>query len=865
MTTTTTRFQSPPRNMVQEVKNIVEGYGMGPLRALAQDPVQNAYDARRPNVVGPVYVDYRLHERVMDTGEVMSLLTVTDRNTTGLQGAPLSIEQLERRGQETGYQLLQPDENWAAWEAMGYTKQGVDSLGSRGQGKAAFLYHSLHDSGLRGSGNHPLERMIILYDTFLQDGAYRLGFRFANPTDRIFSPPYEGDQARDLIESTLMDWPGSPIPLKLEPLTETGTRIIVPFLSQEAVESIMNGDLVRWLERCWWRAVQKGELVITVGHEDETAAEVAVPRWWADEPWVRQPAAPNSLLKQDVRLEKRTQRIIKRIVLTYEPDLKSDEIENAGPQYSGVQILRRNQWVETLGASEKYGDFIPAAMRAGFRGFVELDLRVERELRDEESPQHDRFNRHKMFVRQIDSQIRNAVREFAEQQGWLQEESEGPAPDVAVEQILDEVTNLFVSDIPTRGRRRRPPVMWECRLDVGFPREESARVDWGESLTDIVAFCSHDPNNERRDIRLTLFVTSPDGQRTEIGSVGRMTTAGTAVAEFGNMTLVRTGRRPGQINCEQPGRYRLTVEVINDGSIAASASRYFYVKTDPPARQTRPVSVGVAVSNATADRVRVNHGDEINIGITVSNRTSINLEANVDASIESLLLANLVKVELRGRPDGDVPFSTMLTYSNILVVTEEPEEPPGGLYVVLAPGRHFVRADVRDQSGSVLASGVKVIYVEIDPEVGDAARPFVVQAHEDVGIPYPIWNLEPPGPEEGRWVLWFARHHPTYEAALAVDRLGGSAKSLRGIRNFWQETFCAALVEWALFLYRDRGDEGRFRLLVDPLAESGNIIWDRYAAQVQELLNSLDDPLRCSELQREVVSLMLYILPLGAS
>ena len=32
-------YISPPRNMVQDVKNIIDAYKMGPLRALAQDPV----------------------------------------------------------------------------------------------------------------------------------------------------------------------------------------------------------------------------------------------------------------------------------------------------------------------------------------------------------------------------------------------------------------------------------------------------------------------------------------------------------------------------------------------------------------------------------------------------------------------------------------------------------------------------------------------------------------------------------------------------------------------------------------------------------------------------------------------------------
>ncbi len=122
MTTGLPHLRPTPRNMVQEIRNIVEGYKMGALRALAQDPVQNSHDARRPGLSGPVLVDYHVFTRQLQSGETMYLLTVTDRNTTGLAGPVLSQEDLQRRAQVTGYLQLEPSENWAAWEAMGYTR-----------------------------------------------------------------------------------------------------------------------------------------------------------------------------------------------------------------------------------------------------------------------------------------------------------------------------------------------------------------------------------------------------------------------------------------------------------------------------------------------------------------------------------------------------------------------------------------------------------------------------------------------------------------------------------------------------------------------------------------------------------------------
>ena len=100
------------------------------------------------------------------------MLTVTDCNTSGLDGPALSLDDIRKRGN-----VLGRNDNWAAFEGMGYTKVDESALGSRGQGKAAFLYHSR----LPQAGSFNQDRMMILYDTLLADGTYRLGVRYADP------------------------------------------------------------------------------------------------------------------------------------------------------------------------------------------------------------------------------------------------------------------------------------------------------------------------------------------------------------------------------------------------------------------------------------------------------------------------------------------------------------------------------------------------------------------------------------------------------------------------------------------------------------------------------------------------------------
>lgn len=864
MATRAAKYQSPPRNMVQEVKNIVEGYSMGALRALAQDAVQNSYDARRHDSQGPVRVEYKLHDRVLASGQPMSMLTVTDRNTTGLRGPVLSESDIYDRAMNTGDLQLAPDENWAAWEAMGYTKSGEDTLGSRGQGKAAFLYNSMHSSGLFGTGGQPIERMIMLYDTLLFDHTYRLGVRLARPADAIRYPPFEAAEARGVIRGRYMDndWPGEPIPLELEPLSEVGTRVIVPFLRAEAAEAIRSGQLAKWLQRCWWRAIQKGAISITVDDGAGNISTIGVPSWWADEPWNKTRRPVNMHLAENIQLGDRSSSRIKRIVLLYDPVIKSDDLDDLPPQYAGVQLVRHDQWVETLGASEKFGDYIPLDKRPGFRGFVEFDVGLERQLRGEESPQHDTFKRHKQFVRQIDARIKDEVRAFAESNGWLRQDAEPEQTDTDADDILESISELFVSDGGRRGRPKPPTVAWDCQLSVDYPQEGSTRVNWGQYLSNVSVVCAHKPPDERRDVTLTLLLISPSGLRTEMGSRSRTTSGGDAVLNIGRVNVVRDAKNPRDLAFPEGGKYRLKAECRSEDQLVATASRNVYVSTDPPPRSARKISADISVVNISSGQKRISDGDLINIAITVSNRSTEESRVTVTASLESLLLADGTAITLPGRPDGDSPYSHVLHYPNTMVLTQEPNETPDGPYVVLPPGRYLIPVDVHSVQnpppGQPVAHAEKPIYVEVDPDVGGTSVPFELLARGNEAY-YPIWELEP---REGvqPWILKYARYHPVFESAVAADRLGGEAANSGGTRQFWKETFCAALVDWALSIYRSQGDEGRFRLLTDQPVEVTTALWERYDTKVSELQEEYEDPIKCMQLQREVVGLMLYIL-----
>jgi hypothetical protein len=698
--------------------------------------------------------------------------------------------------------------------------------------------------------------MIMLYDTLLPDGTYRLGVRLARPADLVRFPPFEGDAAREIVRTRYISSDGVvDIPLELEPLTEVGTRIIVPFLSDEASAAFRDGEMVAWLERCWWRAIQIGRLEIQVTVAGATRT-IGVPPWWESEPWRQDLSRPNVLVRENVRIDADTDRQIKRIVVLHDPTLQDDDIADvAGAQYAGVQLLRGQQWIETLGTREEFTDFVPADARPGFRGFVEFDRELEAELREVESPQHDAFHRRRPFVRQIGLVIREAVKDFAGAQGWLSEEDHEPHEDRTADDVLREITELFISGSATDGPGDADT--WTCTLDLDYPNADTTRVEWNDWLTGISAFCTHSTPDERRDVHVVLAIIDPMGERRVLASKDLRTSQGSAVADLDDLRIVKVGTEASDVECPMLGRYRLRAECFCGDARVATSSRNIHVRMDPPEPPpAHPVSVEIKVRNVDADRVRVNDGERVDIAVLVKNRGIEGQRLKVVASLGDLLFLDDTGVELRGRVVGDQPVvSTMV--KRVRISTTGATDPVS-LSVVLEPGRHPIRVDVFDDTGEVVASAARNVWVEEDPDDGGPDLPFIMRPRDGSTIPYPVWELVAPHQSEPDWTLFYATSHPLHQAALYADAAG--TPGFAGRRMYFAEMTCAALIEWALSRYREDGDEEGFQLLQARAGDTAGPLWERYSTCLEQLVERAADTLEAIRLQREAVSLMLYVL-----
>ena len=838
----TMQFEPTVTNMVSLVRNIVEGYRMGPIRAIAQEPVQNAKDAKNKRVQGPAYVEYRLHHVPSINGGGESwMLTVTDSNTTGLQGPVLSFQDIQARGNS-----LREDENWAAFEGLGFSREDQDSLGSRGQGKASFLYHSKLPREIVSTS----DRMMMLYDTLLPNGEYRLGVRYAQPGDVVQRPPLFGNKAKDVVGTYYDAGDGTVVHLGLAPLDRVGTRVIVPYLSQEAVEAFRSGELQQWLQRCWWRAIQTKDIIISVTTTDGLSKEIAVPPWWVGEPWQTQSKSSprvirlreNTLLPSGYRF--------KRIVLLYDPDLSEADLDSDGPQFWGVQLLRGRQWIETQTST----DNVPPAKRSGFRGFVEFDTSLERELRNMESSQHDRFDGRHTIIKEIRTEIDKEIHQFASEQGWVSQDTTQAAPDherdVANEFLRFWTPGTRSPQAQARGRTEygrqqglEPVDRWECSLGLGFPDPKSTRIDWGQSLQAVTATIKQLPPGALRRVTVTLELSLPEDTTSAIPirSNDVDVREGLASSGFGTLRLVRGTPRDGDLQCTQAGKWRITARVMVGSTELCKNSRTLFVQEDPPPPPSRkPYTVSISAENhSIPGSRRINHGNQLGIQISVTNRTPHDVRLALTGSIGHLLLADNTLVTAPGTPAGETPIRTNGLTKAITVNRPGSVDPTESSEpcVELEPGRHDLRCDLRIAgTEDVVAHGSKRIDVEVDPIQHSSWPPFEIEQLD--GGPHPRWQfLKQP---TGSWVLQYPRSYPTYRALASGNSSGG--QRLAGRSAFVAEICSEALIEWALDPLGN-GDRSLLDEILDsPPTGSDPNLWERCRDAWEELVALRDNP-----------------------
>ena len=236
--------------------------------------------------------------------------------------------------------------------------------------------------------------------------------------------------------------------LNLKPLTQHGTRLIIPYLDPDAVRKFKDGTMIKWFERIWWNAIQEKKVKIIL-KIDGKSSQVKCLEFWSDKPYENKELIAKSnknkgiFVKENIEIKGRSKvskkilgkdakLTIKRIVLDWDIDREEDEIIKGRnkQELQGVQWIRNNQWITTESVMNLTSNLIgniedKDKFRAGFRGFIEFDDETCRVLKDDsiETPQHHDINEN-TDIKQIFSVLDSVVQECAEIYGWTDEVGE---------------------------------------------------------------------------------------------------------------------------------------------------------------------------------------------------------------------------------------------------------------------------------------------------------------------------------------------------------------------------------------------------------------------------------------------------------
>ena len=830
-------YRSPGWSASGYLKIFEGSYGDGETRILAQEPVQNAKDARRGDEV--VHVEYRLTPRMDSRGRRVYLLTVTDDGTTGLCGKTNPNPSKVRNATEAELQHLK----WYHFERLFDSNKNQLQSGSRGWGKTIFLQCSRIPDA-------PLSAM-MLYDTLLENGEYRFNDMTIWDDDfGVRDQPLLNNAARRAVSDAMYATPDGnvTVPMGLEPLSEPGARIIVPFLSEFAVSALREGSLARWLQYLWWWPIAQGEMTITiVDDENDTRQQITEPEWWADEIWSSDATSPGEIhrLYQDCHIQILEEEQlsegcgVRRLALLYDANLREQPQLADGPDYAGIQALRAGQSIETFWEFEQS----LTTHKQGFRAFVEFDADTDGMLRDKENAQHTKFRRSGIVKNPIIPYLRDRMNEFAVRIGLIKSQSSDNGKQNekfrrTSQFVFDRLLSKAMGNLPSdnsgdnlAGKPNRP---WDIDVLLSYPNPNTTRVDWGQRISNIRFVVNSRPETLRPNTRYALEWQTPGEKYVELW----ISKPRRGVADYGILARVLTQEEVEErhIICPKPGLYRIRAAVYEGKRLVAKSAKRIFVEEDPPERQENPYTVYPSVENETAPgELRLESGDILRLQISGRNRTHEDVSGTLLLRMrEGTILLSDIRFAIPGKPLGGDERRHRLHGLRLRVVRGEPgiaEAENGLLTLSLEPGRRVMQAYLLNGRDEI-ANGRHTLYFESEPARTQGGLPFeVFEVHS--GTP-PMWDLRA---EESK--LHIAHNYPLH---LAFQQI--SATDAYGGYNPYELEFNVnGLLQWALEpLLEDEADPSRLESLRDARPDLvDDDAWDWYmdclAALEAELKN----------------------------
>jgi hypothetical protein len=536
-----------PAHYINICTSIADSYPMGIPHGLQKDGIQNAFHTASKST--PIEVTFELIKNKKGI-----FLTITDSNTKGLMGKVLETEE---------YDTISESDHWARFEGFGFTTPNPEAIGARGQGKFLFLAAS--------------KDYLMYYDSFREDGTYRLGATEAKKADCPMLHWDEDEGHAKLKEFT-----------DLNPLSKVGTRIIIVNPIEELNEQIKNGDFLTAIEETWFRAIEKGKAKIRI-KTPEVDKIAKVPKLFPILPkdsdkikvWIRN--------NDEIKLLSGDRFRIKCLQIAYKKDGGVPE------QLKGVTIIHNNMKITSVNM-----EGVPLDITDNIYGFIEFDRELDRELRKNynQNPNHYDLIWRRAVPKAIKEYLKEELRKFGYKKIGIGIDPHERRKQIRSTAEVDALRYLskYAKDLDLFGRKGgpvppktpkppEPPQNKKVGLilyNFNFPETERApRINWGEEIKDFEVHIFN-KTNEHLDGRLRIFMLFGDREISIVHDKKNIDIIPYLKPNpFGPFSITFSKNM-----FPDPGEYRLRIRLINEVSHIEidNLTRKIWVEKDPEFR-----------------------------------------------------------------------------------------------------------------------------------------------------------------------------------------------------------------------------------------------------------------------------------------
>lgn len=431
---------STPINWKSQIEQVVRGYETGDAKGLVhglqKDTIQNSWGARK-------------HKKGLGWKTVFNLvnnekgifLLIQDIGTTGMTGPNLSTTEIKNYEGEipSSYKL-------ARFSAMNFSG-GNQGAGLFGRGKMLFSAASKNCS--------------IFYETITENEGYRANWKKLKGNDlQVGEKAFEGKKAKNFIYNSI----------RIEPIKQIGSRIIIENPLKEVVDAIKNGEFIRYIEETWWRIILKYNVEISVlyNNKQQTAK---IPSQYS------QALSNNNdwIMWERTLLDIPDYYKVKKIQLfTSKKEIDED--------LRDVYVYRKDMKVGKIPLD------VPTKIKKKYFGYIEVDKNWENELEAIESLEHYGFsNKRKGAFQQLKNIVSSEHENFMRELGFISNRENRHQELIREMHEISQNLNQFLGkmDIDRIGSGKNKDIIEVKLVNVEFPNSDNNRVETDDIIKNI--------------------------------------------------------------------------------------------------------------------------------------------------------------------------------------------------------------------------------------------------------------------------------------------------------------------------------------------------------------------------------------------